>query len=72
MLHQPDRNNTTYLDRVQLHTGLHDVDGRKGSVSDGTANTAGRGTLDIVHGIILGERIGRRGEEDLSWSIHGR
>ena len=63
---------TTYLDWVQLHAGLHDVDGREGPVRDGTTNTAGRGTLDIVHGIILGERIGRRGEEDLSWSIHGR
>ena len=69
---KPGKYSTTYLDWVQLHAGLHDVDGREGPVRDGTANTAGRGTLDIVHGIILGERIGRRGEEDLSWSIHGR
>lgn len=43
----------TYLDGVELDAGLHDIDGGEGAVGDGAADTAGGGTLEVVHEVVV-------------------
>lgn len=45
---------STHLDGVELDAGLHNVDGGEGAVSDGAADTAGGGALEVVHEVVLG------------------
>jgi hypothetical protein len=46
-------NNGTYLDRVELHTSLDNIDGCQSSVGDGAADTPCGGSLQVVHEIIV-------------------
>ena len=45
--------NPTHLGGVKLDTGLHDIDRSKGAVGDGTADTTGGGTFEVIHEIIV-------------------
>lgn len=56
----------TYLHGVELDTGLDDIDGRQGTVGDRAADTACRGTLQVVHEAILGAGGGRR-QKGCTW-----
>lgn len=64
------RTNFTNLHWIKLDTSLYDVDRRKSSMGDGTADTTGGSTLQVVHRVILG--ISRRGEEDSTGNVHGQ
>lgn len=64
------RFNPTYLGGVQLDSGLDDVDGSKGAVCDGAADTTSCSTFQIVHGIIF-VPVGGGGKENGTWSVHG-
>ena len=58
-------NGSTYLLGVELNTSLDDIDGGKGSVCDGAADSSGGSSLEEVHAIVLVEVILRgRGQED--------
>ena len=61
----------THLDRVKLDTGLDDINGGQSTVGDGTADTTGGGTLQVVHEIILGSGRGRS-QQNLSRRSHDR
>ena len=61
---------TTYLNRVQLDTGLDDINGSEGSVGDGAANSTGGGSLQVVHEVILGSSRGG-GKQNGSNRAHG-
>ena len=43
----------TNLHGVQLHPSLNDIDRGEGPMSDRTADTTSRGTLQVVHEVIL-------------------
>lgn len=61
----------TYLDGVKLNAGLHNIHRGQSTMGDRTADSTSRGSLDVVHRVILGE-VGRgRGEEGGTWSFHG-
>ena len=58
-------NGNTYLLGVELDTSLDDIDGGKGSVCDGAADSSSGSSLEEVHSIVLVEVILRgRGQED--------
>lgn len=61
----------THLDRVKLDTGLDDINRGQSTVGDGTADTTGGGTLQVVHEIILGSGRGRS-QQNLSRRSHDR
>ena len=52
---------TTYLLGVELDTGLDDIDGGKGGVGNGAANSSSGSSLKEVHKIVLVEVIDLRG-----------
>lgn len=61
----------TYLNRVELDASLHDIDGGEGSVGDRTTDTSGSSTLEVVHQIIVGLAVSRRGgKEDGTRGLH--
>ena len=43
----------TYLGRIELDTGLNDIDRGQSGVGDGAANTPGQSTLEVEHGGVL-------------------
>ena len=53
----------THLNRVKLHTCLHNIDGTQSTVGDGAADTTSSGTFQVVHHVIFRARRGR-GEKD--------
>mmetsp|Transcript_42049 Transcript_42049/g.64753 ORF Transcript_42049/g.64753 Transcript_42049/m.64753 type:complete len:332 (-) Transcript_42049:37-1032(-) len=60
------------LGGVQLHTGLHYIDWREGSVGDGAANSTSGGSLHVVHSVILRKVRRGGGEEYGTGSLHCR
>ena len=60
----------SYLDRVELDASLDDIDGGKGAVGDGAADTTGGGALEVVHEIVDLLRAGG-GHDGLVVGVHG-
>ncbi len=54
---------TTYLGRLELDTGLDDIDGGKGSVCDGAADSSSESSLKVEHEIILVKVVERRSQK---------
>jgi hypothetical protein len=67
------QNSRTYLSRVELNTGLDDIDGCESSVGNGAAQSTTGGSLEVVHEVIVGRTSSRRRcQEDGVGDSHSR